>query len=93
MEYIDMETVNEMIVNTFDEVRDQVVQKNIDYGNGLQNPINVFSKDNIQGILGRMDDKISRIKSVGVNDLTEDTLGDLMGYICHLKIALSRNNL
>lgn len=85
----EMGKVNEQIRETFDRIRDEVIQKNCDYGNGLQNPIGIFSKDPIAGILGRMDDKLSRIASVGVTDKTEDTLGDLMGYIVHLKIAMA----
>jgi len=68
---------------------DMLIQKNKDYGDSLQNPIGVFQKNKIDGILGRIDDKLNRIKSVGINDLTEDSIEDLIGYLVHLKIALA----
>jgi hypothetical protein len=37
-----------------------------------------------------MDDKIMRIKNKGINDKTEDTVDDLIGYLLLLKMALER---
>ena len=54
----------------------------------MQNPIQVFQKNKIDGILGRIDDKLNRIKTVGINDKTEDSVNDLIGYLIHLKIML-----
>lgn len=65
-----------------------LTKKNDDYNDSLQNPISVFQNDKMQGILGRIDDKLSRIKSVGITDKTEDTITDLIGYLIHLKIML-----
>ena len=70
-------------------MEDMLIQKNKDYGDSLQNPIGVFQKNKIDGILGRIDDKLNRIKSVGINDNTEDSIEDLIGYLVHLKIALA----
>jgi len=70
-------------------MEDMLIQKNQDYGDSLQNPIGVFQKNKIDGILGRIDDKLNRIKSVGINDNTEDSIEDLIGYLVHLKIALA----
>jgi len=67
-------------------LRDFVIQKNINYGDSLQNPLKTFQKDPMQGILGRIDDKLNRIKTVGLDDKTEDTVDDLIGYLVHLKI-------
>ena len=72
----------------FDCLRDFVIQKNIDYNNSLQNPISVFQPNKIDGILGRLDDKLNRIKAAGINEKTVDTIDDLIGYLVHLKIML-----
>lgn len=84
-----MET-NERISNYLKELEKFLIDKNNAYGDSLQNPIQVFQKDKIQGILGRIDDKLNRIKSVGINDNTEDTIEDLIGYLIHLKIMLQK---
>jgi len=68
---------------------DFLIEKNNDYGDSLQNPIGVFQKNKIDGILGRLDDKLNRIKTVGVTDKTEDTIDDLIGYLVHLKLMLN----
>jgi len=70
---------------------EKLIQKNIAYGDSLQNPINVFQKDLIAGILGRLDDKLNRIKSVGINEDTEDSIEDLIGYLIHLRTALGND--
>ncbi len=80
--------VNKLIEETCNELKELLIQKNIDYNNSLQNPIQVFSKSApIDGILSRLDDKLNRIKKKGINDKTEDTIMDIMGYLVHLKIA------
>ena len=54
--------------------------------------MNIFSKlKAIEAINVRIDDKLSRIKNKGVNDKTEDTLVDLIGYLILLKIAYLKN--
>tara|TARA_R110002167_G_scaffold224191_1_gene429595 strand:+ start:3446 stop:3700 length:255 start_codon:yes stop_codon:yes gene_type:complete len=82
-------TTNEKIIKELETIQKELIQKNIDYGDSLQNPLGVFQQDKLQGILGRIDDKLNRIKTVGLNDKTEDTIGDLIGYLIHLKIMLS----
>jgi len=71
-----------------DDLSNFLIQKNIDYNDSLQNPLGVFQKNKIDGVLGRIDDKLNRIKKVGINDKTEDTITDLIGYLIHLKIML-----
>lgn len=83
---MNLDEVNLKISEEFDRIKDIVINKNIDYGNSLHNPISVFQKDKMQGILGRLDDKLNRIKTVGINDNTEDTVDDLIGYLIHLNI-------
>lgn len=86
-----LEETNDKISEEFDRIKKIVIQKNIDYGNSLHQPINVFQKDKLQGILGRLDDKLNRIKTVGINDNTEDTIDDLIGYLTHLNIIIKND--
>ena len=70
------------------DVVDLLLEKNAAYGDTATNPANVFSNLNsIEAIKVRIDDKLSRIKNKGINDKTEDTLTDLIGYLILLKIA------
>lgn len=80
---------NEKIKSFCDYLREFLIEKNVSYNDSLQNPIGVFQNDKLQGILGRIDDKLNRIKKVGINDNTEDTILDLIGYLVHLKIMLN----
>lgn len=80
-----LEKVTENIVKLLKE-------KNKAYGDSALNPINIFSKLNAtDAICARLDDKIARIKNKGINDKTEDTLDDLIGYLLLLKMAKERN--
>ena len=73
---------------TCNEIRDLLISKNKAYGDSALKPDNIFSKlDNAQAICARIDDKLSRIKNSGLNDATEDTLDDLIGYLILLKVA------
>lgn len=66
-------------------------EKNEAYGNTALNPSNVFSKlDSSEAICARIDDKLSRIKNRGVNDKTEDTVDDLIGYLLLLKMSMEK---
>tara|TARA_R100001163_G_C5053996_1_gene190552 strand:+ start:1195 stop:1461 length:267 start_codon:yes stop_codon:yes gene_type:complete len=74
------------------DVVDLLLEKNKAYGDTATNPANVFSNLNsIEAIKVRIDDKLSRIKNKGINDKTEDTLVDLIGYLILLKIAYFKN--
>ena len=71
-----------------DEVATMLSTKNENYGDSAVNPIQIFSKLSAsEAILARIDDKLSRIANCGLNDNTEDTLTDLIGYLVLLKIA------
>ena len=73
---------------TCDNIRDLLLSKNRAYGDSALSPDNIFSKlDNAQAICARIDDKLRRIKNNGLDDKTEDTLDDLIGYLILLKIA------
>lgn len=84
-------TTEETIAQVMDELKEMFIEKNLAYGDSLQNGLNVFSKDPVSGILGRLDDKLNRIKAVGINEDTEDTISDLIGYLVHLKIKMKKN--
>ena len=67
-------------------------KKNKAYGNTALNPTNVFSKLNSsEAICARIDDKLARIKNRGINDKTEDTIDDLIGYLLLLKMSINEN--
>ena len=79
-----------------DKVAEKIInllkQKNKDYGDSALKPLNVFSKlKPLESICCRLDDKIARIKNKGINDKTEDTVDDLIGYLLLLKMAMDRN--
>ena len=77
---------------TCNEIRDLLLAKNKAYGDSALEPDNIFSKlDSAQAICARIDDKLARIKNVGLDDNTEDTLDDLIGYMILLKIARERS--
>ena len=64
-------------------------EKNKAYGNTALNPTNIFSKLNAtEAICARIDDKLARINNKGINDLTEDTVDDLIGYLLLLKMSM-----
>ena len=76
-----------------DKVSEKIVkllkEKNKAYGNTALNPPNIFSKLNsTEAICARIDDKLSRIKNKGINDKTEDTIDDLIGYFLLLKMSM-----
>ena len=81
-------STNKKIVELIAQIERELIKKNNDYGDSLQNPIGVFQNNRLDGILGRIDDKLNRIKNVGINNKTEDSIGDLIGYLIHLKIML-----
>lgn len=81
------------IVSKCSAIRDMLLAKNEAYGDSALNPLNVFSKANAEyGIRQRIDDKLKRIKNAGLNDKTEDTLQDLVGYLILLMIARDERN-
>lgn len=65
--------------------------KNQAYGNSALKPANIFSKLNAtEALCSRIDDKLMRISNKGINDQTEDTINDLIGYLLLLVMALER---
>ena len=85
---MNIEQVNELIEIECDKIKQELIQKNVDYNNSLYRP-NMFNQNPIEGIKARISDKINRIASKGIDDKTEDSVGDLVGYLVHLKIMLN----
>ena len=78
-----------------DKVVERIVkllkEKNQAYGDTALNPSNIFSKlDSTEAICARLDDKLARIKNKGINDKTEDTVDDIIGYLLLLKMSMER---
>jgi hypothetical protein len=77
-----MKKTEDLIKEVGREVVMLLLEKNKAYGDTANKPPKIFSKLSAkEGILARIDDKLSRIKQVGINDKTEDTLLDLIGYL------------
>jgi len=78
------DTVQDKIVTTCDGMARLLVAKNQRYGNSALEPMRVFSRsDPAEGILVRLDDKLSRIKyaSSEGNPLRKNDIADMMGYL------------
>ena len=74
-----------------EEITNLLKEKNTAYGNSALNPLNIFSKLNaVESLCARLDDKIARISNRGINDNTEDTVDDLIGYLLLLKMAMNK---
>ena len=79
----------DLIIKVVDEMRDLLIEKNRAYGDSATNPSNVFSSGSpIDSLCARIDDKLMRIQNKGINDKTEDTVSDLIGYLILLKVAM-----
>lgn len=71
-------------------IQELLVSKNRKYGDSALNPIRVCSKsDAVEQINVRIDDKLSRLKSMQ-KDEDEDVTLDLIGYFLLKRIALKR---
>jgi hypothetical protein len=86
-----MKSTEELIKEVGREVVMLLIEKNKAYGDTANQPPQIFSKlSPIEAILARIDDKLSRIKQVGVNDKTEDTILDLIGYLMLYRVQLEK---
>ena len=84
-------TIEEMITEECIALESMLLLKNIAYNNSLHSEPPLFPIDSITGIQARINDKLNRIKQVGLTDETEDSVLDLIGYLVHLRIALKLN--
>lgn len=74
---------------TVEKIVKLLKEKNKAYGDTALNPSNIFSKLNsTEALCARIDDKLARIKNKGINDKTEDTVDDLIGYLLLLKMSM-----
>jgi len=75
------------IATVCDEVKELLLEKNKRYGDSALNPLRVFSKtDTLEQLRCRMDDKLSRIRTMDPDD-TEDAHLDLLGYLVLYRVA------
>ena len=82
-------TTEDLILKVTDEMKELLISKNRAYGDSATNPSNVFSSGSpIDSLCARIDDKLMRIANKGINDKTEDTISDLIGYLILLKVAM-----
>ena len=82
-------TTKEKIREVGKEVIDMLIEKNESYGDSALEPANIFANgDAVENLSARIDDKLMRIKSQGINSYSEDNVKDLIGYLILLKIAL-----
>lgn len=74
-----------------DNTKSLLLKKNRSYGDSALEPLGVFGNgDAVTSLGARADDKLMRLKSLGINKNSVDTLYDLHGYITLLIIALER---
>jgi hypothetical protein len=85
---IELEEMQKLIAEECDAVKNLLLDKNRKYGNSALEPRRVFSKqDPVEQLKVRIDDKLSRIQSVGSGVDGEDTVQDLIGYLILLRIV------
>tara|TARA_Y100001937_G_scaffold49962_1_gene69560 strand:- start:853 stop:1233 length:381 start_codon:yes stop_codon:yes gene_type:complete len=86
-----MKDTEQLIEEMCESMKDLLIQKNRDYGDSATNPSSVFSSGSpIDSLCARIDDKLMRIQNKGINDKTEDTVSDLIGYLILLKVAMHK---
>tara|TARA_R100001509_G_C4873413_1_gene217630 strand:+ start:1648 stop:1965 length:318 start_codon:yes stop_codon:yes gene_type:complete len=86
-----MKQTEELIKEVGREIVMLLIEKNKAYGDTANHPPQIFSKLSArEGILARIDDKLSRIKNKGLNDLTEDSVADLIGYLILYKVQIRK---
>jgi hypothetical protein len=80
----------EDIARVCKEVTDLLISKNRSYGDSALHPSRIFSKtNNVEQLLVRIDDKLSRIQN-GHDWPGDNEIDDLLGYLILLKIAKER---
>ena len=88
-EELKQESFSTNLLKMTKEITELLIMKNKAYGNTALNPTNIFSKLNAtEAICARIDDKLARISNKGINDATEDTVDDLIGYLLLLKMSM-----
>ena len=77
------------ICTVLDDTKQMLLEKNLKYGDNAVNPVRIFSRSSpIEQILVRIDDKLSRLsRGAGFEEVEEDAISDLIGYLVLLKVA------
>lgn len=88
---ITTEHVNSLIIDECDRIKQLLLEKNTAYNNSLYATPPLFDIDPKVGLMARINDKLNRIKQVGITDVTEDSLDDLIGYLIHLRVSFKLN--
>lgn len=83
-------TTEELIIFECEALKHMLLSKNAAYGDAVHQRGPLFDVDPILGIQARINDKLRRLQNKGINDLTEDSISDLIGYLIHLRIAMLR---
>lgn len=84
-------TTAELISQECDAIKAMLLDKNAKYGDSAMRPRRIFSRaDHLEQLKVRIDDKLSRIATMGPDSEDEDTTGDLIGYLVLLRIARRR---
>ena len=87
-----MTDTEQQINSVCNQIKTLLILKNKAYGDSALEPVRIFSKSSsVDGLLVRIDDKLSRIKNMGISSASEDTLMDLIGYLILLKIQLNKS--
>lgn len=81
--------INYLICLEYEDLKNFAVEKNISYNGSIFNPDYTikpsFDLTDIQlielGLIARINDKLNRIKSAGLNGFDEDNIKDLIGYL------------
>ena len=80
------------IIRIMDATKKLLIHKNEKYGDSALNPLAIFTDGDARNNLGaRMEDKLMRLKEVGMTAEAIDTLYDLQGYITLMIIAIERH--
>jgi len=86
-----MKDREQQITDVCNKIKSLLLLKNKAYGDSALDPVRIFSKnDSLDGLLVRIDDKLSRIKNTGITSASEDTLMDLIGYLVLLKVQMNK---
>lgn len=84
-------TTAELITAECNAIKGMLLAKNAAYGDSALSPRRIFSRaDAIEQLKVRIDDKLSRVATMGPEPTIEDTVADLIGYLVLLRIAQRR---
>ena len=84
-------TTADLITAECNIIMGMLLEKNARYGDSAMQPRRIFSRaDHLEQLKVRIDDKLSRIATMGLDSEDEDTTGDLIGYLVLLRIARRR---